>query len=581
VSETTEDKKAVERFHALSRQRREILALPPEKALTAILDSPQPAALVHSFPEEDFYFLIHDIGIEDSLELLALAAIRQWEYIVDVEVWQKDRIEIPAMTRWFDLFLKVAPQRFIKWFLNEKIELIEFYLSKNIEVKLRENDQDPSEFGNEYFSFDDVFFIRIRDEITDSATDHHRPGQIDKNVREEFLNHFLKQLEGFDYITFQNILLESARVIPAEVEEEAFRSRNVRLAEKGFVPFDEAIGIYQPLRPRDFEKLSTKFVAMDNQQRPFLPVPYYSVGMLPEENLFARTLKQIEIGEVLEQIQAEFAGLCNHVTAADQKIVRNRGALKEIVKKVCGYLNIGLERLTAAAGGYDMDRGAALIKTYPLGGIFRVGYGLALELKWRVEKWRNISWFESQGLLLSFWDEAWVGVLGGLLLKKPLFFDNYETGQLYREFVSLDDIKRTKAILDEIMAVDELLSLINVEPQPISEGFLTYKNFLLTLWARDILGLQPGSESLTLAEFRRFFEMLWSDKAITRKIGQSMKTRFLDWLADRTASIPDDVSEKLGPTLENLFREIENEYGNVAFKDLDPRYIQLFLIKMK
>ena len=63
------DKKALERFEKLREKRLQILALPPKKAMDRILEDPQPAALVHSFPEQDFYFLIHDIGAGDSLPL--------------------------------------------------------------------------------------------------------------------------------------------------------------------------------------------------------------------------------------------------------------------------------------------------------------------------------------------------------------------------------------------------------------------------------------------------------------------------------------------------------------------------------
>jgi hypothetical protein len=42
-----------------------------------------------------------------------------------------------------------------------------------------------------------------------------------------------------------------------------------------------------------------------------------------------------------------------------------------------------------------------------------------------------------------------------------------------------------------------------------------------------------------------------------------------------------EISQKLGPSLENLFDEIEDEYGKVSRDDLDPRYIHLFLITLK
>jgi hypothetical protein len=58
-----------------------------------------------------------------------------------------------------------------------------------------------------------------------------------------------------------------------------------------------------------------------------------------------------------------------------------------------------------------------------------------------------------------------------------------------------------------------------------------------------------------------------------------MKESFLSWLSDRTGLANYEISGKLGHTLENLFGEIESEYGKVSSKDLDPRNIHLFLIE--
>ncbi|MBU0987132.1 MAG: hypothetical protein KKH68_07750, partial [Proteobacteria bacterium] len=333
-------------------------------------------------------------------------------------------------------------------------------------------------------------------------------------------------------------------------------------------------------KPQDFAKQSQKHFPADASRRLFLPVPYYPVNMLKQKNLFTEALQRIDISEVLEQVQTEFAGLCNQVIAANQKPIRDREALKEIVKKICGYLNIGLERLTAKDQTLDRNQAAWLVHKYPLSSLFRVGYGLALDLKWRAEKWRKTSWFERQGLLLSFWDETGMGTLGGLLLKKPLYFDNYESGMLYREFLSFNDIKKTEDTLHEIIATDELLSLISAEPEPVIEGLLTYKNFMLTLWARDYLGLSPGPSPLTLNEFMQFFNDLWSGKTSPRKTSRAIKASFLNWLTNRSRLVPNEISAKLGPMLESLFAEIESEYGQVAVKDLDPRYIHLFLITL-
>ncbi len=581
MEESTENNKVIARIENLARQRKKILSLTPEKALDAILDAPQSASLVPSFSEEDFYFLIHDIGVEDSHPLLSLASDKQWEYIVDMEVWEKDRVELESTTRWFDLLFRVDPNRFITWFLKQQAEFMEFYLFKNIEVKIRETDQDPSEFGNEFFTYDDTFYIRFIGDPYDSDTDEEKSDDTIIECRDAFLSEFFKRLADYDHVLYQKVLLELSSVIPSESEEEAYRLRNGRLAEKGFLPHEEAIGIYQPLKAKDFVTQSTKFISTDPERKLFLPVPLYHAGVLKEKNLFTEALEKIEIDDILENIQTEFAGLCNQLIAADQKTIRAREELKRIVKKACGYINIGLEQLVKEDSPLDVNRSAALIQKYPIPSIFRVGYGLALELKWRAQRWQEKSWFQKEGLLMSFWGEEWLGVLGGLLIEKPLFYDNYKTGVLYREFDSIEDIKVTENALNTIIAFDDILSLIAVEPVPVADSPLTYKNFVLTLWARHYLGLAEELDALTVDEFKRFFEDLWSGKKTPRRASLAMKESFLTWLSDKTGLLHDEIIRKVGQTLENLFSEVESELGDVASKDLVPRFIHLFMIKIK
>ncbi len=580
-------KQDIERAVKLFEQRKEILSLPADKALERILDSKHPAAVVHSFSEQDLYSLIHDIGLKDSLPLLSLASSRQWEYMLDVEAWEKDRIDIQSAVKWLDLLFKADSNRFIRWFVDKKIEFIEFCLFKNVEVKIREHDQDPSDFGDGFFTHDEIFYVRIID--NDSLPEFKN---ADEDIREEFFTTFINRLAAYDHVTYQKVLLEFPSVIPAETEEETYRLRNVRLAEKGFLPFDEAIGIYQPLKPGDLDKLSTKNISVTSNQDSTLPASLYSIRMLKEDNLFTGSLQTIEADDVLLRIQSEFAGLANQIISADQKPIRDRKELNNVVRKACGYISMGLERLTGGDRKPDKNRCAVLLQKHLLSQIFRLGYGLALELKWRAEKWRTRSWFAKQGLLLSFWGEEWLGVLGGLLIKKPLFYDNYKTGVLYREFFSISDIKKTENILDEIIAFDDLFSLMAIEFKPLSSRMLMYKNFILTLWARHYLGLSDELIPLTIDEFRILFDDLFtglpespmesgpeSDRDKSNKISISMKESFLNWLTEKAGIKHYDISQRLGQTLENLFCEIENEYGHVFKKDLDPRYIYLFLVR--
>jgi hypothetical protein len=122
---------------------------------------------------------------------------------------------------------------------------------------------------------------------------------------------------------------------------------------------------------------------------------------------------------------------------------------------------------------------------------------------------------------------------------------------------------------------------------PSRYGFLTFKNLLLTMWVRHYRRLKgERPKALTLKQFRPFFENLLPgsvdpDGRQVRKIPQEMKTAFLSWLAAETGLKDYEISKRLGQTFEDLFNEIESEYGRVAATDIDPRFVNLFLLSSK
>jgi hypothetical protein len=117
-----------------------------------------------------------------------------------------------------------------------------------------------------------------------------------------------------------------------------------------------------------------------------------------------------------------------------------------------------------------------------------------------------------------------------MITTKPGFF----TGNL----LSREDIEAMEDIFNQVKAVDDLLSLMPIDlDRPSSYGFLTFKNLILTLWARHYLKLS-GTEKLkplTLNEFKPFLEELLPGQPTKgsdqiRKIPQEMKqTSWTGW----------------------------------------------------
>ena len=565
-----------ERVRALRKMRHEALAKSPEDALAYILASDKPVELVHSFPEEDFYFLVQDIGPEDALPLLALASNRQLDYLLDMNLWRQDRIHLPTAVRWLSLMMRADPQRISRWLAKDQLDFMEFFIYHNIQVLIREPDQDPSEFGPDFITFDEVFFFRLIEPTAFEFNGANGPGsqKIDylKN-REDVLVQFFRRLADVDHHLYENILLESVALIPAETEEELYRLRNVRLAEKGFLPFEDAIGLYQPFKTKNLRPAKRKVLPKTKTAELSLLTPFFPHHMMEPKSAFAKALSAVD-KETILLLQSEFAALCNQLIVADRKDDITRKSLGKIVKKACGFISIGLH--------HSPRPGKALLQEYLLADLFRIGYGKVLELKWRVAAWRDSSWFMSQKLPLNFWDENGLGVIGGMLLKRPLFFDNYKSGVLYREFSTPEDIGETEKVLADVMAIDALFARLGVPIEPRRQTSpLTYKNFLLTLWARNYAGLDretPQLLPIPMQAFQGFFNVLWEAGPTQGSVRLAMKNTFLKWLSQATGLSGTEITDRCGRSLENLFLEIENEYGAVGPQDLDSRFIPHFII---
>lgn len=558
----------------LAQERQQILSMAPEKVLSAIADHPMPVTLVQSMAEEDLYLLVHTVGPDDAYPILALASNEQWEYLLDMETWEKDRMDTHALTLWLKRLLNADSDRMTHWITHEKQDELILYLFRNIELHVREYEQDPSEIEDGYFTEDQTYYVRLRP--------YPKSYQHPQKERDDLIQDLLRRLSVYDHIGYRDMLLEAASVIPAEAEEELYRLHKIRLAEKGFLPFEEAVGVYQPLSVEELVHRTPKPETVGGRIVDSYPLTVDPAYIDDTTNLFTRTLAQIHDTAALQRLQSEFAGLCNQIIAADQRKIREKAALSQVVTKVGDYISIGMEKANALKPqepyGYP-----ALVQNHFLGDLFRVGYGCTLTLKWKAEQWHRTSWFASKSLPLNFWGERCLGVLGGLLIKKPLYYDNYVTGVLYREFATLADIEHTESVLADVMAYDDLLSLmdLNISASQL-HPFITYQSLLFTMWANQYLHMVDDGQiplPLTHDQFRSFFVALWDSDQHPRRVSNIMREHFLDWLAQRSDLATYEITERMQHALEHLFEHLENDLASLNADDLDPRYIQQFLFQ--
>ncbi len=583
--------------------RRDILVSESEKALDMILDAPAPASLIQSFPDQDLYYLMHRIGPDDFIPVLALATSDQWEYILDVEVWDNDRLDLEYMTKTFDILFKADPQRLLRWIVKEKPDFFEFYLLKNMDIVVREHDEAPPQDFDDYITIDDKFYFRFPEkpgkpqpdnqesEIPESdktkIDEKDMPVPKDSPEAWELIEKMVKAVAQMDLSVFHGLMLETISVLPAETEEEQFRLKNLRLAEKGFLPTHEAIGIYQPTKLNVFRKrpdIETDTLALNSNSTssepgffdPDIPLPpQFFARFIEGDDLFVKSLQFFSPDFVL-MLESELGALINKVISADKIKLRTQEDLEKAISKTCAYLNLGLEVILK--GEQKPELAKDVIKEYFIEDIFRTGSRASIKLKTKAVNWFIQSFTNKNKLPLSFLGENFLGVVGGLFLDRPLYFDNYRSGELYTNFKSIVDITSTNQALDKIMAVDTVLGKLSVELTSFKEGVLTYKTLILTLWAKDRLHLEPNLEPIDVKVFKDFFIALFSDLESDKKDKIQLNDMII-WSSEATKMSEKDIPEAFFDVLKDLISELESEYYQVDPDNIDPRFIPHFLLK--
>jgi hypothetical protein len=166
--------------------------------------------------------------------------------------------------------------------------------------------------------------------------------------------------------------------------------RNVRLAEHGFLPFEEAMSIYAPLNPEALktEKQQELLDILDDKEIIDM-VPVTPLSHVGAENMLTDAIGRINDPIFLDRIRLEFAGLCNQILSADGLMDHDVDVLIRICRRAGRYLNLAIERLC----GRDRVSAEPLLRDHSLVSLFRVGFGLALKVKWEAERWLQGSWF--------------------------------------------------------------------------------------------------------------------------------------------------------------------------------------------
>ena len=555
--DATNDKGLVQRAPEAAR---EIFSPSGSVALSRILALEDPDTFVRNMAHVDLYWVVKKIGEEDALPVLQMASSAQWEFLLDLEVWKKDRLDLRQATAWIGRLLQADPDRLVRWLLSEGEYFTYFYLSRNLQVEFKSKDE-MHDVEEGFITLDGIHYMRILD------PEH-----------EEVLRNLLQHIASKDYARYHAILMGLSGVAPAEVEEEMYRRRNVRLSEDGFLPYEEAISVYTALKKDLLKKKPSPPVVdsrpsqEDRPEAPLMPILHLS-----ENHLMMEAMRKSGDPLLLNRIALEFAGLCSQVFSAEGLSENTPEALVQTVRKAAGYVNVALERWS----GGDLALCERVLRENPLLDLFRSGFSLALEVRWETEQWLKKAWFARRGFRPTFWEEEWGATLVGVVQKRPLLFDRSQKEERYRTFENLDEVETCRKTMRRLVVLDRVLERL-VDRHPLEEKWskdplITFHNLLFNYWARKQMGFAAGFAPLSLDQVRDLFRLLRSG---SQKPPYGMPGFKEVFVRDFMACAPDLESTDqavLEETLGILWDKFTEEYALVGTADLDGRFLRFIL----
>lgn len=348
--------------------RRELAELPAKKRVDRLLERKDALKVVRALPVQDLFSTLQEVGLDDALELLELCSAKQVQAFLDLDGWRGDRVDAAAMSRWLQALFAANPDRAVGQLRGLDLELLTLLIKTSCQVyDLSQEEQPDGEVGLHTVTPDQRYLV-----VYGGITDDERSQLVIKEA--------LERLMGRDML-FVLRLCEAVRwELPSQLEEDAFRWRNGRLADLGFFPKHEAAELFSwrdpdgPLEDADRPPPNTDEEALATDLSTSVVFPWDTLANGTQAFAqAASTLAEATRARVLHAVMMT----ANRVHCAEGGDLGDPGALRATVTGVIETVGVGLSY--RAAG--DAKKLGELLGEKSVAALFSVGNALALKLQ--------------------------------------------------------------------------------------------------------------------------------------------------------------------------------------------------------
>lgn len=512
--------------------------------------------LVRRLPELEIFLTIKEVGAKDSLDLIALTTAEQFQYLLDLEFWKKDELNLEKILHWMELLLESGEERVIQFIHTSDPEFIGLLLLKFLRVTTA--DGEPIETSDRIpaFTLDQYYFIRFKE----------------KAARSVFIP-FLQILYRIDEEGYRRLMESLIVELESEMEEIGYRLRNARMMEYGFPDLEEALEIYRFVHPDSLTPERGSSVNRIREGTEKISPPFYLTFRI-EGSFLSSVLSRIDDPQEQNRIRIELAALCNKAMVAEPIDVFEIDEMKKVTQKVFHYLNLGLQYVS----GEEEVKAREVLQSFPLQKIFQCGVGATLLLRSKAESILKEPWFSGDRQNLNFLDPLHLEKFEGVLRKRPVF---YRDG-IPEDFKSLQDFRETKNLLDLVGAITRFFGVkLQVSPKRLKEldQEVTLSTLFLTALANQILKGTFQVEPIERSQLKNLFSQIFEkDEQGKGVIKMEIKNR----LKNALCSVEADENRRfhLLAFKDFCLDLFEEECGRIRpQEEIDPRFIKGLLIQ--
>lgn len=427
-----------------------ILAAKPADRAELILDSGRAASLVPAMPPEELLFTMRASTREEAVGLLSHATTTQARFILDVEIWQGEEVDVDRAGRMLELIDDCGVSRLERWLPGLEVTDLASLTGRLVASSFADEDGMPERDDGE----DESSFTLDGTHIFTARSD-----QADRVRR------LITVLRSVDHDKFLHLAEILASGYNAEDEEEAARFRRVRLAERGFADFAEARRIYAPLTPENLAALPPRVAATPAEEEEFPPL--YPVTLAPTPDLLKTLLSRLAATEAGPELLRQLAQLTNLTVAADALPLGEESSFTLAALKVSGRLTIALELVH---GLNEAAMEAALASTW-LEHLFRVGHTRVAQAGAQARKVLTLPWPGGSKALPELIGGFEAAVLAGLAARNPRAARPAPSGFEYADFGNLAQLlDAEKVVAGVLLARRFTVEVLGVALETLVDG---------------------------------------------------------------------------------------------------------------